>query len=279
LKTKSLDVGDVEFKVVIANDELHIDTGRVSLKNGGTLTAALDLARASDERADVQFSVIAEQFRLRPAIDGDGNPINRPPEDLNLALSGSGATFRELAASANGTISLRQGEGDIDNDFAGYMMRDMVSQVFSAINPMAEKSRYTRLNCGFFEIDIVDGVAKTRAVGLQTDKLAIASVGTLNLATEALDLSFRVKQREGIGVSFAGVINPYIRVGGTLASPALTFDKKRGFLTGAVAALTGGLSILAQGVWDRYLSRDDYCQAVIEALDSGQIPNWEGDTE
>lgn len=277
LKTKSLDVGDVELKVVIDSNELHVDTGRVSLRNGGTMTAALELVRSGDERADVQVSVIAEQFRLRPAIDGDGNPINRPPVDLNLALAGSGATVRDLAASANGSISLRQGEGDIDNNFEGYIMRDMVSQVFATINPLATESEYTRLNCAFLELDVVDGVAKSRVIGLQTDKLAVASVGTLNLATEALDLSFRVKQREGIGISFAGVINPFFKVGGTLASPAIVLDKKRGFFTGTVAALTGGLSILAQGVWDRYLSRDDYCQAVIEALESGEIPVWEGE--
>ncbi len=276
LETNNFDVGDVELKVVIENDELHVNTGRVSLRNGGTMTAALDFARTGDERADLQVSVIAEQFRLRPVIDGDGNPIIRPRQDLNVALAASGATVRELAASANGSISLRQGEGDIDNDFSGYLMRDMVSQVFAAINPMAEDTKYTRLNCGFFEIDVVDGVAKSRAVGLQTDKLAVVSVGTLNLATEALDFSFRVKQREGIGISLAGVINPYIKLGGTLASPALELDKRRGFLTGTVAALTGGLSILAQGVWDRYLSADNYCQAVIEALESGEIPVWDG---
>ncbi len=116
-------------------------------------------------------------------------------------------------------------------------------------------------------------------VGLQTDKLAVASVGMLNLATEALDFSFRVKQREGIGISLTGVINPYIKVGGTLASPALVIDKRRGFISGTVAALTGGLSILAQGVWDRYLSRDDYCQAVIDALDAGEIPVWDGESD
>ncbi len=80
-------------------------------------------------------------------------------------------------------------------------------------------------------------------------------------------------------LNFFGVINPTIKQGDTLASPALTLDKKRGFLTGTVAALTGELSILAQRVWDRYRSRDDYCQAIIEALESDEIPVWGGKSD
>ena len=270
---------DIELVIVMENDELHVDTGSVSLANGGTLEAELDLIRSGAEHADVQLSIIGEQFRFRPSIDSDGNPINRPRADLNVTLAASGGTVRELAASANGSFSLREGEGEIDNEFKGYVMRDLVSQLFASINPMAADSAYTQLHCGFVEFEVVDGVAKSRAVGLQTDKLAMASVGTLNLATEALDLSFRVKQREGVGVSLAGIINPYIRLGGTLASPALKIDKKRGLLSGTVAVFTGGLSILAQGVWDRYLSRADYCQAVIEALDAGEILPWEDEPD
>ena len=277
LVTDYFDVGDVELVILMENDGLHVETGRVSLRSGGTMAAALDLVRTSDELADVQVSVSAEQFSLRPMIDSDGKTIDRPLADLNVAIAASGGTLRELAASANGSISLRQGEGDIDNDFSGYVMRDIFAQVFAAINPMTKKSKYTHLHCAFFEIDIVDGVAKSRALGLQTNELVVASVGTVNLATEALDLSFRIKQREGVGISITGVVNPYIKVGGTLASPALQIDKKRGFFAGTVAALTGGLSILAQGVWDRYLSADNYCQAVIEALESGEIPVWEGE--
>jgi uncharacterized protein involved in outer membrane biogenesis len=277
LVTDYFDVGDVELVIVMENDGLHVETGRVSLRSGGTMAAALDLVRTSDELADVQVSVSAEQFSLRPMIDSDGNPIDRPLADLNVALAVSGGTLRELAASANGSISLRQGEGDIDNDFSGYVMRDIFAQVFAAINPMTKKAKYTRLHCAFFEIDIVDGVAKSRALGLQTNELVVASVGTVNLATEALDLSFRIKQREGVGISISAVVNPYIKVGGTLASPVLTIDTKRGFWAGTFAAVTGGLSILARGVWDRYLSADNYCQTVIDALESGEIPVWEGE--
>jgi uncharacterized protein involved in outer membrane biogenesis len=266
----------VELTAVAANDELHIDTSRVSLTHGGTLTGSFDLARTASDRADVQISMVARQFEFRPAVDRDGEPIDRPPKDLELELTGSGGTIRELAAGASGSVDLRVGKGEVDNQLRGFLLRDFLKQLLSAINPLTKTSKRTNLNCGFLEIDVVDGMAKSRALGFQTDQLAVASIGTIDLATEKLDLSFRVKQREGVGVSLAGVVNPFIRVGGTLASPALKIDTKRGFLTGTVAVLTGGMSILAKGAWDRYLSQDNYCEAVLEALDAGEIPAWDG---
>jgi len=279
LATENQDIGDVEFKIVIEDDKLHVETGEVVLSNGGTLAAALDLDRTAPDHADLNASILARQFSFREAVDADGIPVTRPRRDLELSLSGSGSSVRDLAASADGSISLHLGEGDIDNAFSGFLMRDMVSQLFSTINPLAREEKYTRLDCGFFVFDIVGGVARGRAIGLQTDKLSVASLGTLNLATEALDFSFRIKQREGIGISLSSVINPYVKVGGTLASPVLQVDKKSGLISGTFAVLTGGLSILAQGVWNRHLAKDDYCEAILEALESGEIPVWDGDPD
>ncbi|MGI9237674.1 MAG: AsmA family protein [Woeseiaceae bacterium] len=270
------EVGTVELTAVAANDELHIDTSRASLSHGGTLTSSLDLTRTADNRADVKLSAVATQFEFQPPVDREGTAIDRPPKDLELELFGSGGTIRELAAGANGSVDLRVGKGELDNQLRGLLTGDFLKQLLSAINPLSKTSKRTNLSCGFLEIDVVNGMATTRALGFQTDQLAVASIGTVNLATEALDLSFRVKQREGIGVSLAGVINPYIKVGGTLAKPALTIDTKRGLLSGTFAVLTGGLSILAKGAWDRYLSQDNYCEVVLEAIDAGEIPVWEG---
>lgn len=269
--------GTVELTAILANDELHIDTSRVSLTHGGTLSGTLDLVRTSEDQADVRVNADARQFQFRPPVDRDGTSIDRPPKDLELELSGSGGTIRELAAGANGSVALRAGAGELDNELRGFLLRDFLKQLLSAINPMTKESKRTKLNCGFLEIDVVDGIATSRALGFQTDQLSVASIGTVDLATENLDLSFRVKQREGVGVSLAGAVNPYIKVGGTLAKPALKIDTKRGLLTGTIAVLTGGMSILAQGAWDRYLSQDNYCEAVLEALDAGEIPAWQGD--
>lgn len=46
---------------------------------------------------------------------------------------------------------------------------------------------------------------------------------------------------------------------GTLAKPKWQLDAKSGLMSGVAALYTGGLSILARGVWDRYLANGDVC--------------------
>ena len=36
-RTEGLDIGDVELKIVLEDDNLHVETGRVALTNGGTM--------------------------------------------------------------------------------------------------------------------------------------------------------------------------------------------------------------------------------------------------
>ncbi len=211
---------------------------------------------------------------LRPLVTEQGEALDRPPIGIDLELTGSGQTLRQLAATLNGTFHLTQGEGEVDNTFSGLLMSDVLAQIVAAINPFSEKKKHTNLRCGVMNIGFIDGVATANAIVFQTDELAIASVGSIDLGTEAMDLSFRTQVRQGIGISVSSVVNPYLRVGGTLAKPKLQIDKKRGLLSGSVAFLTGGLSILAQGMWDRYLSADNMCEAVLADIESGAI----GDT-
>lgn len=97
--------------------------------------------------------------------------------------------------------------------------------------------------------------------------VAILLLLTMDLSRFKSNLEDHVSDVTGRQLVIAGTFKP---------SPALEFDKKRGFLTSTAAIFTGGLSIFAQGVWDRCLSRDDYCQAAIEALESGEIPVLDG---
>jgi hypothetical protein len=48
-------------------------------------------------------------------------------------------------------------------------------------------------------------------------------------------------------------------VSGTLANPVLSLDPESALIQGGAAVATGGISILAKGFIDRYLSSKDPC--------------------
>jgi hypothetical protein len=87
---------------------------------------------------------------------------------------------------------------------------------------------------------------------------------SINLGTEKLSLQFQTTPRKGITISAGEILNPYVKVVGTLANPTLAVDEQGVLISGGVAVATGGISILAKAAWQR-LSRDKKpCQTAAE---------------
>ena len=188
-----------------------------------------------------------------------------PPFNGSIALTGTGNSIHEILAGSNGSIALRQGEGRIRDLASSALFGDVVLEVLRTLNPQQQKETFTAVDCAFYDIDIESGVAQIDNVAMQTDKLTILTFGGANLADESLNLSLRATPREGIGISFAGVANSFLKLGGTFLEPRLEIDTKATVTTGGVAVATGGLSLLAKGVWDRMSAANDICaESVVE---------------
>jgi len=67
-----------------------------------------------------------------------------------------------------------------------------------------------------------------------------------------------------VSFSAAELINPYLQVVGTLSSPELAVDETGVLITGGAAVATGGLSLLAKGLWDRLSKSGDACKQMSE---------------
>ncbi len=140
------------------------------------------------------------------------------------------------------------------------------------MNPFAKEEPYTEIVCLAVLLKVQEGKLTTNpAIVIQTDKMNIASMGEIDLVTEKLDLNFRTASRGRIGLSAGQVINPYIKIAGTMASPKLTLDTKGTLVSGGAAVATLGLSILAKSAWDRAFRSEDPCgDAISEADKSAQ---------
>ncbi len=134
-----------------------------------------------------------------------------------------------------------------------------------AVNPFVKQEPNTQVVCGVYFVDVKDGViAIDPGAVLQTDKLNMFASGIVDLNTEKVNVNFNTSARKGIGVSAGDFINPFIRIGGTMANPKLTLDPKGTVVEGGVAVATVGLSIVAKGLWGRWIAEKDPCGKFIE---------------
>jgi hypothetical protein len=208
--------------------------------------------------------------QLRPGLLGakGDDPANVPPFDLTVAFQSRGASLHEIAANGNGRVELIQGSGRIDNSAVNRLVDDVTVQIFNAINPFRRQDPHTTLECGVYKVSIDDGVATIDPIAARTDRLTAVGSGQINFKNERINLTWSTQPRRGLGISASTLTNRFIQLGGTLSSPSINLDPTRAAITTGAAVATGGLSLLAEGLWDRVRAERDVCSAARKQLKS-----------
>ena len=116
---------------------------------------------------------------------------------------------------------------------------------------------------------IEDGVLRTApALVMQTARINLVSHGSIDLGSEQISFYLRSTPRRGrVDVTMGEIVTPYLMVTGSLTKPGVTVDPKGALFSGGAAVATGGISILARGVWDRVFQADDPCAAAAAEAD------------
>ena len=171
-------------------------------------------------------------------------------------------------SSLNGKYVSYLGKGQLASAGMDVLFSDFLTQLFTTLNPFAETSEYTLLDCAVMAAELTDGLIKVFPVIFHTEQLTILSEGTVDMNTENLDLSFNTKPRTGIGLSTGMIINPLIKVGGRLTTPAVEMDPEGTLVSGGLAVATVGLSLLAKSMSDRFLSSKDPCGDARKAIEN-----------
>ncbi len=240
-----------------------LEIGPVVAKIGdGALNAAMEIDAAGETPGlKLNLEIATMALGSLPKL-AEGGRVSGGSTDLALSLVGNGNSVAAMMASANGLFSIDTNAATIHNDAAGVAGSDLVKMLFSLLNPMSAADTSTALECAVIRFPIADGVARNpTGIGVQTQKLTIVGGGTLDLRTEALDIGAKPKPREGIGINLSSLVD-FVRLGGTLAHPRVATDAKgvttAGLKVGAAVA-TGGLSLLAEGLFDRATAGADVC--------------------
>ena len=260
---------DLYLVAVVLDGGLHVDP----LKFGGLdgeIEAALDLQPAS-RGLKVHLAATGKNLALAPV------PINKPGDSptryaVSLDLQGSGTTLRELAGTLDGRVRMVGRGGRVSNSRFLSTSNDFLGELMTTLNPMATRAPATEVVCVAFLLDATRGTVKTDpALVMRTAEVDIISHGSVNLNTEQIDFNFKTSARKGLGFGMAQLINPYIKVTGTLASPGLTLDPKGTLVNGGTAFATAGLSIVATTAFDRVFRDKDPCGKAVAAADARKL--------
>ena len=232
---------------------------------GGSLEGSVGLTPTDSNTATFKVDMKLQDFRAGLLAGGDAvRDEEVPPLSVAADITATGASPRQLASGASGSLLLSTGSGKAKRGALNVVGSDVIGQLFSKLNPFAKEDPFTVVDCTVARIDFLNGKAKIAPVLLQTGKVTVTADGTVDLVTEALAFNFNTRPRSGIGVSPGMFTNPFLELSGTLTSPKVSAGAK-GVKSGALAVATAGATVVAGGIVDRVKGEADMCKPTLEA--------------
>ncbi|HYZ21970.1 MAG TPA: AsmA family protein [Rhodopila sp.] len=150
-----------------------------------------------------------------------------------VRVQGSGRSLADIAAGANGAVSLWMQGGDLSSllvDLAGLRLG---SALFSSL----VGSRTTEVECFLADLPLQDGILSTRTLLLETADAVTQGRGTVDLGHERVEIRLRTQSRH----LTVGVLPTPLLISGTLKAPRAAPDPAtpagRNGLAGALAIL------------------------------------------
>ena len=232
---------------------------------------------------DLTLSHIDDQFKLNLDVESSRLPIvwlfageALPSEgtSFHASVDSHGNSVKSLMGNLNGAIIFKGGRGKVEAGALDSMFGDFFHTVSRRL-VTKKTDRRTNLSCMAGGIQIENGMSSLEpGFVVRTDQVNLYASGSVDLRTEQPNLAFMTKPRTGIGISAAKVFAPRLRVKGTLAKPSFSADSKSSALSAYAAFISGGVSVLATGLWDSVTRSKDPCGDMYElAREEIEIPN------
>lgn len=241
--------------------------------DGGRLTAGLVL-EPSGEGYRLRGEGSLAGARL--SVPGSGiAPGDAPPLDVEFELSGEGKSPHAIASSSDGRLLVTLGAGRLPNNLGDVISSGVGRALLEALNPFRASSPYTSCECGVAAVSLTQGRAAVEPVVARSDKLTIVGRGNVDFDTEAIELEWTLKPREGVGISAGSIANPYVGLGGTLAEPSLELKTAHAIASAGAAIATAGGTILLRGLYDRVTAEQQVCLKALELARGEGVPRSE----
>jgi len=218
---------------------------------GGQITGRVEVTQPADAVPRTLLAFDAKGLSVE-ALAGHGQNFRGGRADLKANLTLSGATPRQLAASASGEVLLSVKRTMLAGK-AAELERKPLASVLQALLPGQHAEQALAIDCAVIRLPLRRGVAAIdRSIAVETDQMAISASGEVNLARQTLVLAFRPQVKKGLGLNQSSLVQ-LVMLKGPLQAPEMAIDPKGTMQEAAsigVAVATGGLSLLAGRMLD-----------------------------
>lgn len=230
----------LELPVSVAAGVVDVRGASARLAGG---EVALDAGRDAEGAAHLKLVAthvtLGELAALRPYVSG-------VPVDVEMDLRGDGASVQAFAASATGTLRLRNtGAGIVRHGFEE-VGDNLVSHFIGAFEVFRRAGSDAQLECVAMDLPFVQGVAVgKKSMELRTRRLWVRGGGSVDMRNESVDLVFKPETRGRVRLQSLKVVER-VRVHGPLRAPEVTLDSAH--LVGRAARLGLDVANLSGGV-------------------------------
>jgi uncharacterized protein involved in outer membrane biogenesis len=248
---------DIELIATLQDGVLDISKAALKARSGALSSRArLDPA---DGAGAASIQLVARQLAFGIS---EQNVDLAMRGDLDINLRSTGTDLRALLGNANGEFFMDTRGGRVTNNrFIQAIYGDLLQEILTTINPFRQTDPYTDFRCIVVPLKFDDGKVTSAPNGfINTSKVRMAATTSLDLKSEKLQVAVRTTPERALSISAGELINPYVQVVGTLARPRLAVDETGLLITGGAAVATGGLTILARGIWDRLARSRNPCE-------------------
>lgn len=263
VKELPLDKGSVHVKLNAG----VLDLTPISLGvAGGTLAGSIRVDSTVTPAAfSSKLDIRGLQFnKLFPTVNLTKNSLGKFSGQVDL--KGRGNSAAQMLATSSGSVAMLTGRGEISNILMEFLGLDGGE----VIKFFLRGDRNVLLQCGAAAFDVKKGLMTSRAILLDTSDTVINGEGTVNLASETLDIVLKPQPKD---VSILSLRSP-LRIGGTFASPSAGPDKVAlGARAGLALALgmINPLLALAATV-ETGPGEDADCAQVLKTASKGKLP-------
>jgi uncharacterized protein involved in outer membrane biogenesis len=219
IRNKNLPINNLSTHLVMRDGVLTLDPLDFGFA-GGHLKNNIRLDGSTGNKIKATATVEARHLQIKQMFPAVQNIRQATLGELNgdAKLSAVGDSVASMLAASNGELKTLVEQGTVSK----LLLEEMGLNIGSIVVAKLFGDKTVQLNCMATDFDVNNGVLKTQTFVADTDDARVVVGGTVNLATEQMDLNLDPQTK---GIHLFSLRSPlYLR--GTFAKPDVGVDKK-----------------------------------------------------